>query len=106
MVYAGANDGLLHAFRSGSFDANGNFVSGGSTPNDGYEVLAYMPGALLQSAGAGTGGCANLNATGSVVQNIHGMTPAIGANATCVQAALDYSNIQYGHNFFVDGDAG
>ncbi|MFI4867928.1 MAG: pilus assembly protein [Steroidobacterales bacterium] len=106
VVYAGANDGLLHAFRSGSFDANGNFVSGGSTPNDGYEVLAYMPGATLLSAGAGTGGCANLNATGSVVQNIHGVTPAIGANATCVQAALDYSNIQYGHNFFVDGTPG
>ena len=106
VVYAGANDGLLHAFRSGSFTASGAFVSGGSTPNDGYEVLAYMPGAVLQSSAAGSGGCANLNATGSVVENIHGVTPAIGANAACVQAALDFSNIQYGHNFYVDATPG
>ena len=103
VVYAGANDGLLHGFRSGSFTAGGTYVS---TLNDGYEVLAYMPGAVLQSAASGTGGCANINATGSVVENIHGATPAIGANAACVQPDLDYSNIQYGHNFYVDATPG
>ncbi len=76
VVYVGANDGYLHAFRAGAFDANGNFVSGGSTPNDGYEVLAYMPGA--------------------VVNTIHNPT----------NPALDYANIQYGHNFFEDATPG
>jgi type IV pilus assembly protein PilY1 len=103
VVYAGANDGLLHGFRSGSFTAGGTYVS---TLNDGYEVLAYMPGAVLQSAASGTGGCANINATGSVVENIHGATSAIGPNAACVQPDLDYSNIQYGHNFYVDATPG
>jgi type IV pilus assembly protein PilY1 len=72
VVYNGANDGFLHGFRSGSFDVNGNFVNNGTTPNDGLEVLAYMPGAVLQS--------------------IHN-----AANGT-----LDYSNPQYSHAFYVD----
>jgi type IV pilus assembly protein PilY1 len=46
VVYTGSNDGLLHGFRTGSYDANGNFVS---TGNDGQEVLAYMPGAVVQT---------------------------------------------------------
>ena len=45
VVYVGSNDGLLHGFRSGSYDIHGNFVS---TGNDGQEVLAYMPGAVVQ----------------------------------------------------------
>ena len=105
MVYVGANDGLLHAFRSGSF-SGGAFVSNAATPNDGYEMLAYMPGAVIQSAAAGTGGCASITATGTVVESIHGASPAINPNAACVQSALDYSNIQYGHNFYVDGTPG
>jgi len=47
VVYAGANDGLLHGFRTGSF-SNGNMVTS-PYPNDGWEVLAYMPGAVVQS---------------------------------------------------------
>src|SRR2546430_5405901 len=46
VVYVGGNDGLLHGFRTGSYDANGNFVA---TGNDGLEVLAYMPGAVVQT---------------------------------------------------------
>jgi type IV pilus assembly protein PilY1 len=72
VVYVGSNDGLVHGFRSGSYDINNNFVA---TGNDGQEVLAYMPGAVLQT--------------------IHSTTPNI-----------DYSNTQYGHNFFVDATPG
>jgi type IV pilus assembly protein PilY1 len=72
VVYVGSNDGLLHGFRSGSYDASGNFVS---TGNDGQEVLAYMPGAI--------------------VQTIHSTT-----------ANIDFSNSQYGHNFYVDANPG
>jgi type IV pilus assembly protein PilY1 len=72
VVYVGGNDGLLHGFRSGSYDANGNFVA---TGNDGVEVLAYMPG--------------------TIVQSIHSAT-----------ANVDYSNAQYGHNFFLDATPG
>ncbi len=76
VVYVGANDGFLHAFRTGSEDANGNVINNTSTPNDGQEVLAYMPGAVLNTIHNGTNG------------------------------ALDYSNPQYAHNFFVDATAG
>jgi type IV pilus assembly protein PilY1 len=72
VVYTGANDGFLHGFRSGSFDVNGNYVSTGATPNDGQEVLAYMPNAVLNT--------------------IH--------NAT--NGTLDFAGSQYSHNFFVD----
>ncbi|HXZ59647.1 MAG TPA: PilC/PilY family type IV pilus protein [Steroidobacteraceae bacterium] len=82
VVYAGANDGLLHGFRSGSYNANGTFCSTSSncsgtvTPNDGREVLAYMPGTVLQT--------------------IHSAS----------NPALDYSGSQYGHGFFVDATPG
>jgi type IV pilus assembly protein PilY1 len=72
VVYAGANDGLLHGFRSGSFDANNNYVNNSKTPNDGQEVLAYMPASVLQA--------------------IHNST----------DATQDYSSSQYAHNYYVD----
>jgi type IV pilus assembly protein PilY1 len=72
VVYVGSNDGLLHGFRSGSYNADGTFNGVG---NDGQEVLAYMPGA--------------------VVQTIHSTT-----------ANIDFSNTQYGHNFYVDATPG
>jgi len=71
VVYTGSNDGFLHGFRAGGFDAAGNFVTA-ATPNDGVEVLAFMPGA--------------------VVSTIHDNNVS----------ALDYSNTHYGHAFFVD----
>jgi len=46
VVYVGSDDGLVHGFRTGSFDANNNFVP---NFNDGAEVLAYMPGAIVQT---------------------------------------------------------
>jgi type IV pilus assembly protein PilY1 len=104
IVYVGSNDGMLHGFRSGSSDASGNFTTA-TTPNDGQEVLAYVPGSLLLSPSTG-GACASLATTGSVVQNIHGVTPAYGAQTACVTTALDFSSVQYGHNFFVDATPG
>jgi type IV pilus assembly protein PilY1 len=74
VVYTGANDGVLHGFRAGSFDASNNFVS---TVNDGKEVLAFMPNTVLQA--------------------IHQFSLV---NPTAV--ALDYSNPQYAHSFYVD----
>ena len=49
VVYAGANDGLMHGFRTGSFDSSGNYVA---TNNDGYELLAYMPAYVVDSINA------------------------------------------------------
>ncbi|MDE3011656.1 MAG: pilus assembly protein PilY [Pseudomonadota bacterium] len=83
VVYAGANDGLLHGFRSGHYDGNnssgapyGNFVANSSYPNDGQELLAYMPAA--------------------VVQTIH--------NAST--STSDYSSSLYAHAFSVDATPG
>jgi type IV pilus assembly protein PilY1 len=53
VVYAGANDGLLHGFRTGSYDASNNYIT---TLNDGYEVLAYMPGAIVNTIHSTTPG--------------------------------------------------
>ncbi len=47
VVYVGANDGMVHGFRSGSF-INGA-ISTSVYPNDGQEVLAYMPSAFITS---------------------------------------------------------
>jgi type IV pilus assembly protein PilY1 len=47
VVYAGANDGFLHGFRTGSYTA-ANVYDSGST-NDGLEVLAYMPGYVVNN---------------------------------------------------------
>jgi type IV pilus assembly protein PilY1 len=103
IVYVGANDGFLHGFRAGATDSNGNLITT-TTPNDGQEVLAYMPGSTLLSAANSTTStnCSVHGATQSQVQNIHGVTPAIGSSALCVDASLDFANPQYGHNFFVD----
>jgi type IV pilus assembly protein PilY1 len=73
IVYAGANDGLLHGFEAGSYTTSNAYDS---STNDGKEVLAYMPAA--------------------VVNTIH--------NSSTVE--LDYANPQYGHNFYVDAPPG
>ena len=48
VVYIGAGDGFVHGFRAGALDANGNMVTT-TTPNDGQEVLAYMPAAVVNA---------------------------------------------------------
>lgn len=80
VVYVGANDGFLHGFRAGTLDSNGNLVSTTQMPNDGYEVLAYMPGVVLNT--------------------IHPSSTSNGT--TTVNTAADFSNTQYSHAYFVD----
>lgn len=100
VVYVGANDGLLHGFRSGAYNADGTFNT--SAADDGYEVLAYMPGSVIDGASAPVPGSSPTTYK-SVVDTIHGTDPT-ATNA--VTTNLDYSNPQYGHSFFVDQTPG
>jgi type IV pilus assembly protein PilY1 len=94
VVYVGSNDGLLHAFRSGAFNsASAACTTPTASPpancfayNDGLELMAYMPGAVLNTVNAyqATSVTNPANALGSV----------------------NYSNPQYGHNYFVDATPG
>ena len=84
VVYVGANDGFLHGFRSGVEDTAGNVTSDSTTPNDGLEVLAYMPGAILNTI------------------HPYSATPSVET----LDATLDYSNASYVHNYFVDATPG
>ncbi len=79
VVYAGANDGLLHGFRSGSYDASNKYSK---TNNDGTEVLAYMPRHIVRTIQTASG------------------SPAV------YNSASDYSDPQYGHKFDVDAPPG
>ncbi len=42
VIFVGANDGMLHGFRDGTYDADGNTLTPGGT-----EVFAYVPHAAL-----------------------------------------------------------
>nr|WP_225869983.1 PilC/PilY family type IV pilus protein [Glaciimonas sp. PCH181] len=75
VVYVGANDGMLHGFRAGANDATGAF-SNAVTPNDGQELLAYVPAAVINS----------IHPSG---------TPS-----------LDFSSPQYAHNNYVNATPG
>ncbi len=46
VVYAGANDGMLHAFRSGYYSAPNTYQP---ASNDGYEMMAYVPGYIVNT---------------------------------------------------------
>jgi len=78
VVYVGANDGFLHGFEAGSYNSTTSAVTtpGVGTNNDGAEVIAYMPAAVL-----------------STIHN--------SGNST-----LDFSSTTYGHNYYVDGTPG
>jgi type IV pilus assembly protein PilY1 len=79
VVYAGANDGFMHGFRTGSFNS-GTYVG---TYNDGHEVLAYMPAYVLNSINSA-------NNAGTSISN----------------TADDYTNPLYAHRFNVDATPG
>jgi type IV pilus assembly protein PilY1 len=91
VVYAGANDGLLHGFRSGKFNSDGTYAGTttngvfSGTNNDGREVMAYMPGYVVNSINSAT------------LANTLPTTP---------NPASDYSNPLYAHKFNVDGTPG
>ena len=42
VLFVGANDGMLHGFRDGTYDSSGNTITTG-----GAEVFAYVPNAIL-----------------------------------------------------------
>ncbi|MGA2189593.1 MAG: PilC/PilY family type IV pilus protein [Steroidobacteraceae bacterium] len=105
VVYAGANDGFLHGFRSGYYDANGNYVGSGSgtsfvgTENDGLEVLAYMPGYVLNHIQTATSATTVVNDTGTT-------TSTTSTTTSTPNSATNYSDPQYGHQFDVDATPG
>jgi type IV pilus assembly protein PilY1 len=91
VVYAGANDGFVHAFRAGSFDSSGNWAStpngtGTGAANDGYELLAYMPSSALAT--------------------IHGNTDNTNNSSSNINTSLDFSSPSYQHSYFVDATPG
>lgn len=49
VVYVGANDGMLHGFRSGSYDVTGSTWGTSTVPNDGKEVLAFVPSTVYSN---------------------------------------------------------
>jgi type IV pilus assembly protein PilY1 len=82
VVYAGANDGFMHGFRTGSF-TNGITYNGAN--NDGHEILAFMPGYVVNTINS------------SVVA---------GSPPVVLNTANDYTNPLYSHRFNVDGTPG
>ena len=78
VAYIGANDGFVHGFRAGAYDELGNrfIADDAKKPNDGREVLAFMPNAVLQ--------------------RLHGQK----------QEGLNLSNTRYAHNYYHDATIG
>lgn len=95
VVYVGANDGLLHGFASGSYNTDSTYNSAGNT---GTEVLAYIPEEVLL-------GIHPTTTTTTTVTN-HFTHVTTTATTTAVNSTLDYSNPQYGHDFYVDAPPG
>jgi type IV pilus assembly protein PilY1 len=95
VVYAGANDGLLHGFRTGHFNSNGTYAGTttngvfAGTNNDGQEILAYMPGYVVNTINSST-------------------SPVLvgGVATTTPNPVNDYTNPLYAHKFNVDGTPG
>lgn len=79
VVYAGSNDGFMHGFRAGTHKADGTIDL---STSDGHEMLAYMPGSVLQRI-------TRPESRGGSVVN-----------------ALDFSNTNYAHNYYNDSTVG
>jgi type IV pilus assembly protein PilY1 len=102
VVYVGSNDGFLHGFRAGAYNQNGTFNP--SAPNDGLEVLAYIPAASIQGSVLSVTSGSSTTST-STVDTVHGTNPT-STPANAVTGNLDLPNPQYGHNFFADATPG
>ena len=94
VVYVGANDGMVHGFAAGSYNTDSTYNSSGNT---GTEVLSYMPEEVLL-------GIHPTITTTTTVTNRRGVTTT--TTSTSVNSELDFSNTQYGHNFYVDAPPG
>jgi len=94
VVYVGSDDGLLHGFAAGSYNTDSTYNSSGNT---GTEVLAFMPEEVLL-------GIHPTITTTTTVTNKKGATTT--TTSTAVNKTLDFSNPQYGHNFYVDAPPG
>ena len=95
VVYVGANDGLLHGFAAGSYNSDSTYNSAG---NNGTEVLAYVPEEVL------LGIHPTITTTSTTTNRRTGVTTT--TTNTSINSALDFSNPQYGHNFYVDAPPG
>ncbi len=92
VVYVGANDGMLHGYAAGSYTnlttynntLNQPGVSGNL--NTGQELIAYMPGAVINDGTSTT-----------TVDAIHDSQ---------VTTALDFTSPNYGHNWYIDAPPG
>lgn len=82
VVYSGANDGFMHAFRAGAYTSAGVFDT--TATNDGRELMAYMPSAVL-----------------STIHGTTSPTPPSGTNPN-----LDFSSPSYSHALSVDATPG
>lgn len=92
VVYVGANDGMLHGFSAGSYSNLTTYNTALNTPgnagnlNTGQELIAYIPGAVLDD---GT----NVNTVDAIHDN-------------AVSTTIDYTSPNYGHNWYIDAPPG
>ena len=77
VLYGGANDGFVHGFRTG-IAVGDTTESTLDAPNDGAEVLGYMPRPVWTN---------------------------LKANRDSIYVTLDYANTHYAHHFYVDAPA-
>ncbi len=101
IVFAGGDDGMLHAFHAGSWDQNMNSGSGGYSQGTGKEIWAYIPSSLLSSLRKQTFTDCNPG------DHVQGCTPNADAN-NCVCPAFPVAVAVDGSpaigDFFVDHD--
>ncbi|MFI4889780.1 MAG: pilus assembly protein [Steroidobacterales bacterium] len=85
VVYVGANDGILHGFSAGNYSDLTTYNTS-NTVNTGQELIAYMPGAVINDGTSVT-----------TVDAIHDSQ---------VTTALDFTSPNYGHNWYIDAPPG